>query len=372
MKSLMITLGVLFSLRSFSQNANFEGDHAYLDRPYENLIHPVDDSAHNKGLSHSDTVAAIGFQSPVKSQGSRGTCSIFSATAMVEAMVNIRAKNGVKPDLNLSEEWLEFLAISSSNATTDGSYGAKNFSLIHKYGMTSEDKLSYISESWEDGGLWGLASERCGHLEGAKLKTCKLSHFDPALFWLTDEALSQSELSGADEILKNKKEATKFRKKYLTPGSKMYQVYGVSEVKARLQAGIPLELGLDFFYGAWNHRKANDLSIGRDLSQWEEGIVGYPEVGSVDYAQSRLSKNRAGHSILVVGYDDNKIVVTKVKMQDGSTKEFTYKGVYYFKNSWGTDSFGAEFSVDDKNFPGYGMITQKYAHQYGSFNNFEL
>ena len=54
-------------------------------------------------------------------------------------------------------------------------------------------------------------------------------------------------------------------------------------------------------------------------------------------------------------------------MADGTTKKFTYKGVYYFKNSWGTSSFGRDFDIDGVNFPGYGMMVQKYAEEQGQF-----
>ncbi|MBK7961490.1 MAG: hypothetical protein IPK04_10000 [Bdellovibrionales bacterium] len=72
-------------------------------------------------------------------------------------------------------------------------------------------------------------------------------------------------------------------------------------------------------------------------------------------------------SIVLVGYDDNVEVTVDSLMDDGTTKSFTYRGVYYFKNSWGTDKFGVQFSLNGKVYPGYGMITQKYAHDFGQF-----
>jgi hypothetical protein len=54
-------------------------------------------------------------------------------------------------------------------------------------------------------------------------------------------------------------------------------------------------------------------------------------------------------------------------MKDGTTKKFTYKGVYYFKNSWGTSSFGRDFTIDGEKFPGYGMMVAKYAEEQGQF-----
>lgn len=141
-------------------------------------------------------------------------------------------------------------------------------------------------------------------------------------------------------------------------------------MKSLLAAGIPVTLDITFYYGAWNHREASDLGINRDIDAWNHGVVGFPEPGSVDEASSRTKP--AGHSILLVGYDDRAIVQTHVQMSDGTEKDFTYTGVYYFKNSWGTSSFGSQFSIEGSAYAGYGAITQKYAHAYGSFFQFPL
>ena len=133
---------------------------------------------------------------------------------------------------------------------------------------------------------------------------------------------------------------------------------------------MPLILEAEFFYGAWNHRKADSLGIERDLNNWNQGIIGYPEEGSMDRKVSPNSP--AGHSVLVVGYDDDAVVSTRVKMEDGSYKTFQYKGVYYFKNSWGPANFAATAKIAGVAAAGYGTITQKYAHEYGSFFKFSL
>lgn len=369
LKSILIFLAVC---PVFSSYAN-EADHAYLDAPYENLIHPVNDLKNTKSnFDKSDVMSLLKFQSSVKSQGSRGTCSIFSATAMAEAMLKISGKVSLDEIVDLSEEWLEFLAIASTRSTTDGSYSSKNFDLIFKHGMAHEKTLHYETDDWTTS-FWGLSQERCSHLVERDLSVCKLAHFDPSFYSMSQSLLSESVIGGAQEFLSAKKEALKFKKQYLmkTPNV-YYNIYSVSEVKALLKSGVPVTVGMDFFYGAWNHRKANDLGIGRDLKAWEEGVVGYPEKLSMDYAVSRKSENRAGHSILVVGFDDTKIVETSIKMNDGTIKKFTYQGVYYFKNSWGTDSFGRNQSIEDESFPGYGQITQAYANEYGSFYRFPL
>jgi hypothetical protein len=54
------------------------------------------------------------------------------------------------------------------------------------------------------------------------------------------------------------------------------------------------------------------------------------------------------------------------------SKKFKRKGVYYFKNSWGASTWGKEFEIDGKNYPGYGMILQVHAHSHGQFYRLSL
>ena len=124
-------------------------------------------------------------------------------------------------------------------------------------------------------------------------------------------------------------------------------------------------MDINFFYGSWNHKLAQDLNIGRDLDLWSKGIVTYPEPSSADFQYS--DHLPAAHSVLIVGYDDSVMVKYSKKMLDGSIRNFQRKGVYYFKNSWGTDSFGIRFQWNENFFPGYGMIVQDYANEYGQF-----
>lgn len=124
-------------------------------------------------------------------------------------------------------------------------------------------------------------------------------------------------------------------------------------------------LDTDFYYGAWNHREATALGLTRNMNHWARGIMGYPIHGSRDREVSL--RKPAGHSIVLVGYDDEVEVTIQSLMTDGSTKEFTQRGVYYFKNSWGMESFGIDFELNGRAYSGYGMITQAYAHEFGQF-----
>jgi hypothetical protein len=354
MKILTISLMALCS--SFAV-ANDDG--AFLDGKYTHLIHPKISTITNKALAKNDVVSIIMNQSPVKSQAARGTCSIFSATAYLEGQL-IAAKK-FDSSINLSEEWLEYIALRGK--TSDGSSAPTNFNAFYTYGMASEQTMPYIGEDWTEA-YNPLKETRCGHLTNESAnKACLIVHRDPKLLLMTDIQIISTLKD--EEFMAARKEALELKLKYLRPTSSNYYLWDTNAVKETLVKGKPVILEIDFYYGAWNHRKADEYGIGRDTDQWAKGIVTNPEPGSMDAQES--VKHPAGHSVLVVGFDDNKIVKKKVLMADGTTKTFTYKGVYYFKNSWGSSSFGANFEVEGQKFPGYGMIVQKHADEQGSF-----
>lgn len=350
---------IALSCALFSSMALAQDDGAFLDSKYQNLVHPTKNlNAINKSLPASDTKEVISYQSPVRSQAARGTCSIFSSTAYIEGL--LIKKGSFNNSIDLSEEWLEYTAVR--NKSSDGSSGWTNFAAIRDYGMPSEQTLPYIGEDWTEV-FNPLKDIRCGKLTGTAAKSCLIVHRDPGLLTLTDAQI-MSKYSDK-EFVNARKEALDFKKNNIKFSSDNFSVSSVEEVKSLLQKGMPVVLEVDFFYGAWNHREADDFAIGRNMDHWSKGIVSFPEDGSIDADVS--PKHPAGHSILIVGYDDNKIVEKTIKMRDGSMKKFTYKGVYYFKNSWGTTSFGRDFEIDGEKFPGYGMMVAKYAEELGQF-----
>ncbi|MBT3980314.1 MAG: C1 family peptidase [Bacteriovoracaceae bacterium] len=376
---------ILIACSGLSAHAG-EEDGAFLDPAYKHLTPPIVNDqrpleARNlwleglpqdmAELSSSDTTSLISKQTLVKSQIARGTCSIFSATAMAESMLVI--KRGFANTVDLSEEWLEYLAMKGK--TGDGSHSYRNFNLLKRYGSPMESSLPYIGQEWKETTNFPLQKERCDRLKefaGTNFyKSCLLGHRDEKLIQTSDQELSNPESKFYDlQFLNARTEAAQLRDQEFIMTGGYYSVYSTYQVKGLLRQGIPLTLGITFYYGAWNHRYSDKYLIGRDYNNWIKGIVGYPEAGSKDAVES--PKHPAGHSILIVGYDDNKVVTTKVKMENGEEKEFTYKGVYYFKNSWGTAEFGREFSLENESHPGYGMITYKYAHEHGGFYQLPL
>lgn len=351
---------------SFYSVAYANNDGAFLDAPYPNLIRPIDDAAQNKNLkAKSDTNALIDMMTPVRSQESRGTCSIFSAAALIEGLMNIAGTGNQETDL--SEEFLQYNV--NAGATSDGSYATKNFRSIFTLGMASEETLPYIGSNWvsfQD----SVAIKRCGHLNGTMKDSCLIVHHDPQNRYRSDaELLDETKPWYDPTLVAAREEAAQFKVENLQ-NSTYGNVYSTSQIKSLLDRGIPVILEQDFYYGAWNHRTADSLDIGRNMDHWAKGIVGHPFPGSMDSEKSPTK--RAGHSIMLVGYDDDVVIEFPVKMTDGSMKTFKLKGVYYFKNSWGTTSFGADAVIDGVSRPGYGTMTQQYAHDYGSFYMFTL
>ncbi len=342
MNKLIFCFITLYSTLSFADT-----DHAFLDPRYTHLIHPIVSSSEDKGMGKNDVASVIAQQSSVKAQGARGTCSIFSSTAYLESLIN--------NNLDLSEEWLEYTALRIKGA--EGSDAPTNFDAIRNYGMPSEQSYPYIAENWLKV-FNPLIETRCGHIIDAKQKnTCLIVHNDP-------ELLNQKYIYDR-EFAKAKEEALIFRDKYIHFENTSYYRTSTNEVKKHLDLGSPVVLEMDFYFGAWNHALADEYGIGRNMDHWYKGIVFIPEPNSVDWAES--NKHMSGHSILVVGYDNNRVITKTVKMSDGTSKTFSHKGVYYFKNSWGTDGFGKDFEIDGVKYPGYGMIVQKHANEQGAF-----
>jgi hypothetical protein len=116
---------------------------------------------------------------------------------------------------------------------------------------------------------------------------------------------------------------------------------------------------MTFFYQSWNHR-ASVLPVSSEY--WREGIVLYPNAKD----REESLKKRAGHAILIVGWDDDKeVAIVDDKGQvvkDDAGNPVVEKGFWIFKNSWGKGSFG----VANPHGDGYGYLSMKYVREYGS------
>lgn len=339
---------------------------AYLDKPYSEPPGFRQISIKRDMIPLvSDVDRVIDRQTSVKAQKSRQTCSIFSTTALVESLLHTEFNVDLK-EIDLSEQWLDYL---SQNKTQGAGTNTRiNFASLATYGMVSEKSDPYIEPAWRSPKDSELAQQRCGHLKDLRLMICLLTGRDPDLLSMMGDALQMVN----PEVQALKVEGILFRENFLASiqGTHIYSPSSMNEVKRLLSQGVPLSLDLDFFYGAWNHASASQYGLTRNMDQWSKGIVGYPELGSRDLDVSR--NYPSGHSVLVVGYDDRYEVSLPVQMRNGTIRTFTYQGVFYFKNSWGTDSFGSQTVINGKARPGYGILVQQYAEHYGRFYRLPL
>ncbi len=379
--TLTFTGAVTTSSFARAENTQANDDGAYLDAPYFRgfpstfkKIELAKDPAGDSVPMVSPIRAVIAKQSKVRSQANRGTCSIFASTALFESMLAIQYPQQFSvQSLDLSEEWLEYLVVRTKQE--DGASSYENFQMISKYGMPTEPTFPYIGETWKTVESSPLAKLRCGSITEATTQTsCLLAHRNPSLLFATNAQLSEAGTPLFDkEFAKARSEARALKSKFLTqmnPGP--VTLHSETLIKKTLAAGTPITLDLDFYYGAWNHRRGTEFGLVRKMDEWSKGIVTYPEPGSLDLEKSREEDFSAGHSIVLVGYDDQLAIDTKIQMSDGTFKTITLKGFYFFKNSWGTENFGVKFTLNGEVIPGYGMISQKYAHEYGSFHKMVL
>ena len=262
-------------------------------------------------------------QSPVKSQGRRGVCSIFATTALME---NLYIKAG-RRDADFSEQYMQWSVKEQVRdfRNTEGSNASSNLRAASDYGIVEEAAWPYQSSPWS-------AANDPGCTGGENLPV-------------------QCYTNGAPP--ESATAATKWklpRGRYLNTNS----------IKAHLtEKKSGAVVGMTFFYQSWNHR-ASVLPVSSEY--WREGIVLYPNAKD----REESLKKRAGHAILIVGWDDTKEVAivdeTGAIVKDAEGRPVTEKGFWIFKNSWGTGSFG----VANPHGDGYGYLSMKYVREFGS------
>ncbi len=290
-----------------------------LDGAPENSTLPDENKADAVYPRRYDLVAD---QSPVKSQGSRGVCSIFATTALME---NLYIKAGM-PAPDFSEQYMQWSTKEQVRAyrNTDGSNADTNLRAASEYGIVEEGLWPYESFPW--------STSHDPECTGENRPTrC-----------YTNGAPPQAAVDG---------------KKWKLPRGRWLNTNSIKAHLTGKKHGV--NVGMTFFYQSWNHRKS-PLPV--NTQYWREGIVLYPNAKD----KEESLKMRAGHAIQIVGWDDDKevaIVDDKGEIvRDGDGNPVTEKGFWIFKNSWGTGSFGAANPHGD----GYGYLSYKYVSEYGT------
>jgi hypothetical protein len=272
--------------------------------------------------SYTDLVAQ---QSGVRSQGSRGVCTIFTSTALLEHLA-VRAGQS---DADFSEQFLQWSQKRERPGAerTEASTLPEVMENLAVRGTIAEAVWPYEQKPW-----WELGHTECVGLESAMPIGC-----------LTNGEPSAAALAAARQKL---------------PVGRYLRT---SAIKAYLyDHKTPVAVGLDVIEGAWSYPP----TVRKDRpGAWERGEVPYPTALELKTARS---KPRIGHAILIVGWDDDYEV--PVLEDDGrprldaSGRPVVERGFYVFKNSWGATYWGKS----NPHGPGYGLISQRYVNELGS------
>jgi len=274
----------------------------------------------NYPLKFSELVA---LQSPVRSQQSRGMCSIFSAVGLME---HLYVKEGIIAQPDFSEEFLQwsvktelgrFANIESSNSNYD-------LQTINRFGIVTESDWPYL------GRRWGPADDEA--CEGDDMPTRCYTHGTPP------ETAMQAQRWHLP------------RGRWVNSSPNSIKAHMVSKKEAVIVGGT-------FYYQSWNHRSSE---LTTNNSYWRKGYVTYPNAQD----KTKSLEKRAGHSFVVVGWDDELEVQKRdgdgTLLTDGNGNPVTEKGFWLFKNSWGENSFGVEHEAG----PGYGWISMQYVQEF--------
>ncbi len=273
----------------------------------------------------------VATQSPVRNQASRGVCSIFSTVALME---HLYIKEGTLKNPDFSEHYLQWSVKAEVKAytNTEGSNADRNLEAISRFGIVDEATSPYQTSRWSVS-----QDPRC---TGKEQPVVCYTNGDPT-------------------------DAVKAAKKWKLPRAR-YVSNRRNSIKAFMfQNKQAVTAGMPFYYQSWNHR-GGPLPVNGEYSR--QGYILYPNAKDIETAKEKP----AGHSILIVGWDDDLEVPTVDEtgavVTDADGKPVTEKGFFLIKNSWGTGNFG----TSNKFGAGYGWLSMKYVEQFANLNGADV
>jgi C1A family cysteine protease len=300
---------------------------------YEHVFHNVPANGTLPDLGKADgelpakSTELLQYQSPVKNQDRRGVCTIFTTTGLMEHLY-IKA-GAMNP--SFSEQYLQWSVKVQLGVlpNAEGSNIADNVNAINQFGIVTEDLDPY------NGKEWTAANDPQCVPDGTETQQL------PTKCWTQGDPPTTAQ------------NGTKF----FLPGGNFLNTSDIKNHIATEHTAVAV--GIDFFYQAWNHGLSK-LPINR--ADLKAGIVRYPNADDITSSHTQ----RAGHGILIVGWDDDFQVQSVDKddkpLVDANGQPVMEKGFYIFKNSWGTDIFG----VTHPSGAGYGYISTRYIDDFGT------
>lgn len=279
-------------------------------------------------VAYPSSFDLLADQTPVRFQGARGVCTIFAAVAMMESQFK---RDGSMSAPDFSEQYVQWLAKTQSDI--DATYMASSpntvLDVLHAHGAPVESAWPYEESPWSEANDAACV----GVIESTQnLPTYCYTNGDPPASIGAD---SLHPFAGGHAIRSTEN--------------------AIKEELAAHHTGVLMTA--TYFSQAWG--RSNDV-VTHHQPYREQGIVLYPTQADIDNDYPR----QLGHSVFVVGWDDEmevaRILPNGTPELDEEGRPVMERGFFLFKNSWGTEGFGAENSVR----AGYGWISYRYATEY--------
>ncbi|MCC6874511.1 MAG: proprotein convertase P-domain-containing protein [Sandaracinaceae bacterium] len=262
---------------------------------------------------------------PVRSQGSRGTCTIFATAALMESLY-VREGTLAMPDF--SEQFLQWSVKTEVGAFTDGDGSNPQYNLqaINRYGIVLESLWPYESSPWTSAN-----DPACNGMDGNPVRC--YTNGDPP-------------------------EAARMAQRFTLPAGRWINPSARSLKGHILSTRTPIVVSGPFFYQSWNHGRS------RLTTSSEHQANGYVLSPNEEDVMDSSGDRRAGHGITLYGWDDNLAVQRRDAMGnpmvDAMGAPVMERGFFLFKNSWGTGRFGR----NNPHGAGFGWISYDYVQRY--------
>lgn len=303
--------------------------------PLEPLMDDFDPGAADEAKADERLPARydlLEIQTPVRNQASRGVCTVFSTTALMESLY---MREGSMPNPDFSEQFLQWSSKVEGRRflTSGGSNNEANLAAITRFGTVAESAWPYETSAWT-----ATNDPGCAMPEAMRPVQCHTNGQPPA-----------AALAAPRMFLP---QARSIRS---TPAS----------IRSYLVANrVPVVISGTFFYQAWNHG-GSMLPVSAENSR--RGVIQYPS--AEDRADSMMRP--AGHGILIVGYDDAMSIQRTNAMGqpevDAMGRPVMETGFWLIKNSWGDRAgrFGSEQVPGTTVHPtGYGWLSMRYVSEF--------
>lgn len=271
----------------------------------------------------------LAIQTPARNQGRRGTCTIFSTTALMESLY---MREGTIANPDFSEQFLQWSTKTELRRFTDGegSNNEANLQAIARFGTVLESDWAYESAAW------GASNDpMCVGEEEMRPTRCFTNGEPPA--------------------------SALMAQRYTLPAGRWMNSSADSIRSYMVNNQLPVVVSGTFFYQSWSHG-GSMLPVSQENKR--RGIVQYPS--AEDQTDSRMRP--AGHGILLVGFDADMRVQRINGMgqpEVNAMGEPVYDtGFFMFKNSWNNTWATEQVPGTTEHPGGFGWISFRYVREF--------